>query len=151
MYSTLKGGNVVVVELQTTTKSDTLSDLYKQGSGILVFGSGVPVLPLFFSGQTTLSHSPKFLRLTLMGQNWAYTVSIVQDRHQQLCYLKLVKYETVKYVIKDGATDISPTPVIFKFKSKGSTVSFQRIRMAMISFVLNRQSKNVSRSGQTIL
>lgn len=41
-----------------------------------------------------------------------YMVSIVWDRRQQLCYLKLVKYEIVKYVIKDGDTDISPTRYI---------------------------------------
>lgn len=50
--------------------------------------------------------------------------------------VKLVKYEIAKYVIKDGDTDISSTPVIFQFKSKGSTEPFNRT--AMISIVLNR-------------
>lgn len=96
------------------------------------------MFPLFFFWNDNLYLSKVFMRLILMGQNCAYMVSRVWDRHQQLCYLKLVKYEIVKYVIKDGDTDISPTPVIFKFKNKGSTVSFQQNRMAMISFVLNR-------------
>lgn len=66
---------------QTTTKTDTLLDPYKEGSGILVFGSGVPVSPLFFFWiDDFVPQSKAFMRLILIQKQNFYSILPTEEK-----------------------------------------------------------------------